>query len=561
MKLSEEGRAPQAPLWRLLMEIGLILAVIVLAALRFLPREDAVPSETQEPAEAVEVSPALFTLRLHGMDKTETLSFAPGDRFVPPDAPLEGYTFLRWQTGRGDAVAAEGMAVWEDADLYPVYAMKLGRADHAPYLSLDEHGAFHPGDPLSRREVVQILYFLLDTDLVGDGSFLDLPKKDPLYPAAATLKQLGILSGSRLHPDETVTRREFLDMLCALFPRSSADVEFSDLSPQDEDYDLFRSAAALGWIESGPETAARPDEELTRLELASILSAAMDRHGDKYRRSSLVGTILDLRSDDAHFWDVAEAVIPHRASGTGAEERWTRCTPLPQQKEGFFFLGTDLHAIDEHGDPVVNGSYAGVSFDGEGVVTSGDPELDRLVRDLLPRLVDPSDMTREEMLEKLFIYTLDQLRYRKGNYYPPGEPAGWEIAEAKSALSRKAGNCYSFAAAFCVLARAVGYPAEAYTGSIRTETTPLSNSYTDIHGEEIVLPARRCPHGWVEIEMDGESLIFDPELSFRLFADGSASPFIFKAGAAERRSYAYSTERDDPDPLSPEASPAVAATP
>ena len=287
MKPSEEGRAPQAPLWRLLMEIGLILAVIVLAALRFLPREDAVPSETQEPAEAVEVSPALFTLRLHGMDKTETLSFAPGDRFVPPDAPLEGYTFLRWQNAAGEPLPAAGVQVWEDGDYYPVYAMKLGRADHAPYLSLDEQGAFHPSGTLSRREVVSTLYFLLDTELVGDGRFLDVDEEDPLFPAAATLKQLGVLSGSRLHPDESITRQEFLAMLCSFFPEGTEPAEFADLTERDALYPLFRTAAERGWIDSGPETAARPDDELTRMDFVCIMNRILDRGGDREKRRNM----------------------------------------------------------------------------------------------------------------------------------------------------------------------------------------------------------------------------------------------------------------------------------
>ena len=563
MNPAEGGSARRVPLWRLLMEIGLILAVVFLAALHFLPREEAAPAETPAPTEAVEVSPEptpeLLALRLHGMDKTETLYFAPGDRFVPPDAPLVGYTFLRWQNGRGEAVEPTGMPVWEEADLYPVYAMKLGRKDHAPYLSLDEQGAFHPGRSLTRREAVQALYFLLDTDLVGDGRFLDLPEEDELYSAAATLKQLGVLSGSRLHPDETITRREFLDMLCALFPQGTETAVFSDLLPTDDAYPLFCTAAELGWIESGPEIPARPDEELTRLEFVGILSAAMDRHGDKYRRDNLVGTILDLRSDDPHFWDVAEAVIPHRASAVGTEERWIRSTSLPLRAEGLFFLGTDLHAIDENGEPVVNGSYAGLSFDAEGIVTSGDPELDKLVRDLLPELVDPAVMSGEEMLEELFYYPVLHFRYRTGNYYSPGEPAGWEILEAKNALSRKAGNCYSFAASFCVLARAVGYPAQAYTGSILSDNPGEFSFYTDVHGNKVALPVNRGPHGWVEIEFDGEPLIFDPEMAFRRSAKGDFSVSFFKVDAAVRSHYGYST--DAKDLAVPETSPAPGAKP
>ena len=66
---------------------------------------------------------------------------------------------------------SEGLRLWEDTELYAAYAMALGRKEHAPYLSLDADGAFHPEGTVTRREVVCILYGLLDTELVGDGVF------------------------------------------------------------------------------------------------------------------------------------------------------------------------------------------------------------------------------------------------------------------------------------------------------------------------------------------------------------------------------------------------------
>ena len=266
---------PQGPVWRLVLEIVLALAVVVLGVLLLTKPQTPEPLPTEEPIvtpaatpvpspqPTPEPTPVPVSVRLHGLEETETLQLTPGEPFSPPDAPLEGYTFLRWQNAQGDPFPLEGQTVWEDLDLYPVYAMKLGRADHAPYLSLDENGAFRPGAPLTRREAVAALYFLLDTELVGDGSFLDLPAEDPLFPAAATLKQLGVLSGSRLHPDESITRQEFLDMLCRFFPAGRGESVFSDLREGDDYYPQFDAAAARGWIESGPDVPARADEELS----------------------------------------------------------------------------------------------------------------------------------------------------------------------------------------------------------------------------------------------------------------------------------------------------------
>ena len=562
--MQEDQTTPvrRKPSWRLFLEIGLGLAVIALGALLLFRSKAGAPLSAEtprfpetdaaaavpEPEAASESSTENVAVRLHGMKETTTLYVAPGELFLPPEAPLDGYTFLRWQNGSGEAVPASGIQVWETEDYYPVYAMKLGRKDHAPYLSLDENGAFHPGGTLTRREAVAALYFLLDTKLVGDGSFLDLPEEDELYPAAATLKQLGILTGSRLHPDETITRQEFLGMLCRFFPEGTQRAAFSDLTEQDELYPLFSTAAERGWIESGPEIPARPDEELTRLEFASILSAAMDRHGDRQHRLKMVGTILDLRQDDPHFWDVAEAVISHKASGEGAGERWTRSLSLPTREEGLFFLGAELHAIGPDGNPVVNDEYAGLRFDSEGIETSGNAELDRKIRELLPTLVDPATMSEEDMLRTLFTFTVFKFRYRAGNLYPLGEPSGWEAEEALGMLANGYGNCYSFAALYYELVRAVGIDAKAYAGSVLGgQREEYGYQYKDIYGNVMELPLNRCPHGWVEIEFDGVPLILDPEMSYRSLEKGGWIFSFYKINDDVRQRYGYTTTLEEPE--------------
>ncbi|MDQ9777002.1 transglutaminase domain-containing protein, partial [Acinetobacter baumannii] len=46
---------------------------------------------------------------------------------------------------------------------------------------------------------------------------------------------------------------------------------------------------------------------------------------------------------------------------------------------------------------------------------------------------------------------------------------GWELEIAKTMMSSKKGNCYSWAAAFTYMARKVGYPATAIAGESISE--------------------------------------------------------------------------------------------
>ena len=66
---------------------------------------------------------------------------------------------------------------------------------------------------------------------------------------------------------------------------------------------------------------------------------------------------------------------------------------------------------------------------------------------------------------------------------------GWQTEYAVEMLSTQRGNCYNYAAVFWALARGLGYDAKAYSGSISQQ-----------------------PHGWVEIDFDGVTYLFDPEL-------------------------------------------------
>ena len=58
-------------------------------------------------------------------------------------------------------------------------------------------------------------------------------------------------------------------------------------------------------------------------------------------------------------------------------------------------------------------------------------------------------------------------------------------------LTTGRGNCYCYAGVFYYLARQLGYPAVPISGNVGTA---------------------RSPHGWVEIDFDGVTYIYDTEL-------------------------------------------------
>ena len=497
---------------KLVSRLGWVAAALLLIVTTYL--------FTSQQAERLQARTPI-TVTYHDPEGSQSEELVPGGVPSFPDAPaIEGYTFLYWKDNDGQQVVNRKLRLHEDTDYYAVYAMAFDRSGHEAWLPLDEDGSFHPDEQITRREAAELLYRLLGTDLVGKGRFTDVDKKDSAYKAVATLKDLGVINGSRFHPDEVITRYEFLQMLTSFFPAEERNVRFADLEATAEEYPVFRTAAQLNWIDSGKKAEARPHEALTRAELARILCEVLDRRGDQAKREKMAGTILDVPVSDERYWAVAEMSIPHTFRQIGDEEIWVKSKALPLREEGFFFLGSCLHAINSEGVAVADTDYRNISFDASGRVTSGDADLDALLRPILEEVVDPDSMEPEEMLRAVFDYTVNNISYRKKDLHKPGD-ISWVTQTALDTLNSHRGNCYCFAAVFYELSRFLGYDTQIFSGMVNGE-----NGLT--------------PHSWTEIEIDGVLYMFDPELQFK--SNWGGKDQFFMRTPEELAAYNYTKE-------------------
>ena len=163
--------------------------------------------------------------------------------------------------------------------------------------------------------------------------------------------------------------------------------------------------------------------------------------------------------------------------------------PLPEEvdESRLEFDGLELYALDEDGKRMADVTLGRfLTFGKDGKYTSGDEKLDKYVKDLLAEITT-EDMSREEKLKAAYEYCRDHFMYRRNHYYEVGE-TGWQVEEALTMFSKKKGNCYNFASSFAMLARQLGYDAEAISGLVGNELQP---------------------HGWVEIVRDGKRLFYD----------------------------------------------------
>ncbi len=444
---------------------------------------------------------------------------------------LDGYTFMGWEDSEGKLEDRSEFPVYRDTVYVARYAIALETEKHLAYLETHAEGILDADGTVSMREFANALYLLLDTEKVGSGRFLDVSEKDSCYKAAATLKDLGVLSGSRLHPDDSLTRGEMLKALCCFYPAVSETYNFDDLESHDAYYPCFCTAVANGWIDGEEPLHAGATEELCRGEFAKIMNRVLHRNVPRQLKTSDVGSVLDLASSHEYYDDLVEAAVPHEYILEGEKEIWTDSEPMPLHEPGFFFNGVRLHCITEDGSPVVSSTFFGLSFNKNGEVTSGDPELDKMLWDILKTTINPNTMDQEEMLRAVYDYVVHSFSYRYGHVYERGAE-GWAIREARRMLENRAGNCYCFAALFYELARFVGYDAKLYSGIVYGE----QYEYNTEDGNLVYCPIGYTPHGWVEITIDGVMYLFDPEYEFRM-------PWnhMFKCDEQIRAQYGYQT--------------------
>ncbi len=438
-------------------------------------------------------------------DIVENVTF--GDPVVlRPPVQLENYTFLGWENADGELETRSSFPIYEDTVYIARYAMTFETEKHIPYLSLDEDNVLDVDAAVTNRELVSILYKLLDIRLVGKGEFLDVSKDDSCYKAAATLKDLGIISGARLHPDEAATRVGLLEMLCSFVPASAQEYRFRDLDRESPFYSIFCTAAANGWIQSGPETDAAPTDIITRGRLAQILNRVLGRDTLRRPDDALVGMILDVSPESPYYNDVIEAVIPHEYVMDGAEEVWTSAETLPVHAPGLFFTGVRLRYIFPDGTSARNTTVKGMTFNANGELTTGDAELDRALWDYLSDIIDPETMDEAEMLHTIYTRVWKDYSYHDGYVYDI-LAGGWVIPEAKSMLEAGEGNSYSFSALFSELAVLIGCKdVRAVSGLIYGTQTEFESR----DGHRVDAPSKYTPYAWVEIRTNGVIHVYDP---------------------------------------------------
>ena len=400
-------------------------------------------------------------------------------------------------------------------------------------------GFFRPDAPLRRVDCAQLLYNLTQ----GRPRSAEPAQYDDVLPGSWYYEAVSAMGGylpqeegeTCFFPGESVTPDAFVTALLAAL----------DLTEQSAPPELLQAAQALTPDGAQEEEVPAP-APITRAQAAVLVNRALGRRPDAETignaRHSL---LLDVPEDRADYADLVEAVLPHEyylddadaqehyradaldalsfapglhlsgtsgffvrsdgrvARGTGflneQGRRYYRCDESGRVLADYAPHYIEGHAVFIRADGILRRSctFGEYQYDENGYYTTGNTELDEKLDDFIAACTT-EDMAQEDCLHACYD-AVRALRYlgRNPAYGPEVKtiPYEMQLEFAGKILSTGKGDCYNFAAVFCLLARKLGYLASPIVG----ECGYSWNWYP-------------IAHGWVEIELDGETFLFDPQI-------------------------------------------------
>lgn len=405
----------------------------------------------------------------------------------------------------------------------PVMLIPQDGGAHGGYMNGNEKGEFQPERPVTRGELAQMLSAVVADQPGAAPSFSDVAWDAWYAPAVGRVAGLGLMTGSggAFRPSAAATRAEFAAALALLLPYDAMGSRaFPDVDPGHWAYEAICRTGAQGLLTGDDRGNFRPDDVLLRCEAAVVFNRLLGRQADRWTIIHMSGLCRfgDVPGSHWAYADIVEATVPHRWTyNPDGSEGWVSVDmgtvpvydPLPPLQDSpdpwepsapsnpAAGLDDGPHRIDGRLYWVRGGQFVrdekinALYFDENGCYTTGNADLDQRLNAIVEERTG-SSMTQDQKLRALFDYTVANYRYLSRPLVRKGA-VDWEPGYALWFLQNGRGNCFSFAAAYCLLCRELGLPAYTVVGASGSADSP---------------------HGWVEIAMDGAVYMFDPELQW-----------------------------------------------
>lgn len=208
----------------------------------------------------------------------------------------------------------------------------LNTEDHIAYISGYSDGTVCPNASITRAEVAMIFYRLLDDDALAkyhttENAFSDVPSGKWYSAAVSTLNAMGTLSGypdGTFRPNDPITRAELASVCVRFFnaPEAAADA-FSDISGYWA-RNAINAAVQLGIVSGYEDGTFRPANNITRAETIQMVNNVLGRHPDKNHLLPGMVTFSDnLDTAKWYYTAIQEAANGHDYEIVDGAEHWT----------------------------------------------------------------------------------------------------------------------------------------------------------------------------------------------------------------------------------------------
>lgn len=269
----------------------------------------------------------------------QTFRITPDDGYEIADVLVDGesvgavssYTFENVRANHTIEVVFErtGSAVADPDDTG--VSDWLNTEDHNAYLNGYPGSLFGPDNNMTRAEVAQMFYNLLqDKNVPITVTFDDVPADAWYTEAVNTLASLDILNGvgnNKFEPERSITRAEFTTIAMRFTNGTLSGTNiFPDVNPNDWFYDYVVGSIQYGWINGYPDGTFGPNDPISRAEVTTITNRMLGRSADEAFVDSNQASLVQFGDiTDRHwaYYQVMEATNAHDYTKTDSVEDWT----------------------------------------------------------------------------------------------------------------------------------------------------------------------------------------------------------------------------------------------
>lgn len=260
-----------------------------------LAEEDGLISEAPSPE-----GETISSLPEDIIPEEEAISDFPED--LPEDLPEEIET-----AGEEELLANEAVSLADEP------LLKLG--GHETYLGGYPGAIFKPESYMTRAEVAQMLYNLLNQKPESTSSkFSDVPDGRWYSEASNALASLDVIRGysdGTFLPNKTITRAEFVTIICRCFSlEKGGSIPFED-SVSHWALESISAAYNAGWIDGETKTQFMPNRGIKRCEAVKVMNSALNRRDERFAADRAKPKFYDVTN--VNYWaylEIAEAAKP-----------------------------------------------------------------------------------------------------------------------------------------------------------------------------------------------------------------------------------------------------------